>query len=171
MSAKYERLSTSIEIPTTEIPNTWETLRKQARTLEHHIDSKLIALSHGPSTQLHLDDLEKSLDDLMTTTSQMHPFTTSQSLVHLYSRHLSNLEEYRREFETLKGARRVEKTVYSRNGNGGNGQFQNQYDRMESTNNDIDEILQYLLVNVDVPSNPNPTLNGNNRSFVHSVVV
>ncbi len=106
----YER------VPTQEqelIP--WEVLRKQARSLEQQIDSRLISLSQSiqdsqPSSNASNASLslQQELTGLLsqltrvTDDMQKHAERSPQQYTHLSTRHIANLYEYNREFNKTR---------------------------------------------------------------------
>ncbi|KAJ3354293.1 Golgi SNAP receptor complex member 1 [Kappamyces sp. JEL0680] len=153
----YRKVATYEDQSEDQLPS-WEYLRKEARSLEQQIDSRLIsfasaaASSHQSNEASALtvtqQELTLLLSNLEKVTNQMQDWTLkTPSLTHLHSRHLANLYEYNREFNKTRANIQQQRDhsellsggIYSRN----NATYSNQLGRMENSHNAVDEILQY----------------------------
>ncbi|KAJ3319181.1 hypothetical protein HDV06_006621 [Boothiomyces sp. JEL0866] len=130
-----------------ELPS-WDSLRKQARHLEYQIDSRLITFSQSttsstPNTSTQ-QELSTLLQNLTKVTQDMGVWVQQNpSYSHLHSRHLSNLYEYNREFaKTRANIKSAQEHLELLSGSTFTGPGQNEYARMETSHEMVDEILQ-----------------------------
>ncbi|KAI9481694.1 MAG: hypothetical protein EXX96DRAFT_567674 [Benjaminiella poitrasii] len=147
----------------------WDQLRKQARTLEGEIESKLAILTKiGQSTGLdntgqetETEDLLKKLQVIITAMGDFidrpSATPTNPSMIHLLSRHKDILYDYTKEFRRVKSNIKMARdkanllnqvqdeirTFNSRNNNGDNADYYlTERNRIESSHRMTDMVLE-----------------------------
>ncbi|KAI7899191.1 uncharacterized protein BX663DRAFT_521749 [Cokeromyces recurvatus] len=147
----------------------WDQLRKQARTLEGEIESKLAILtkigqssgSDNTGQEKETDELLKKLQIVITAMGDFidRPSTTptNPSMIHLLSRHKDILYDYTKEFRRVKSNIKIARdkanlmsqvqdeirTFNSRNDNGDNADYYlTERNRIESSHRMTDMVLE-----------------------------